>query len=120
MQAFEYVSARTVAEVGELLASNNGKARILCGGTDLLVQLRENRVRAGLLVDIKNVPELTTIRYDPKDGLWIGAAASCIAISHDEAVLEHYPGLVDAVGLNKVQGRPFAVSELVGKILELA
>jgi len=99
MQAFEYVSARTVAEVGDLLASRDGQARILCGGTDLLVQLRENRVRAGLLVDIKNVPELTAIRYDPKEGLWIGAAASCFSIAHDSSVLEHYPGLVDAVGL---------------------
>lgn len=99
MQAFEYVSARTVAEVGDLLASNNGKARILCGGTDLLVQLRENQVNAGLLVDIKNVPELSSIRYEPGEGLWIGAAASCFAISHAEAVLKNYPGLVDAVRL---------------------
>ncbi len=99
MQAFEYVSARTVAEVGDLLASKDRQARILCGGTDLLVQLRENRVSAGLLVDIKNVPELNSIRYDPVEGLWIGAAASCYSIAHDESVLEHYPGLVDAVEL---------------------
>jgi len=99
MQAFEYVSARTVAEIGELLASNDGQAKVLCGGTDLLVQLRENRARAGLLVDVKNIPELTSIRYEPGEGLWIGAAASCFAITHDAFVLENYPGLVDAVGL---------------------
>jgi CO/xanthine dehydrogenase FAD-binding subunit len=99
MQAFEYVSPRTVAEVGDVLASNNGRARVLCGGTDLLVGLRENRVRAELLVDVKNVPELASIRYDSKEGGWIGAAASCFAISHARSVLENYPGLVDAVGL---------------------
>jgi len=99
MQAFEYVSAHTVAEIGELLASSDGKAKVLCGGTDLLVQLRENRARAGLLVDVKNIPELTDIRYEPGEGIWIGAAASCFTISHDASVLENYPGLVDAVGL---------------------
>jgi carbon-monoxide dehydrogenase medium subunit len=99
VQAFDYVSAGSVDEVAGLLQSNDGKARILCGGTDLLVQLRENRARAGLLIDVKRIPELTAVRYDSGDGLWIGAAASCFAICHDEAVRENYPGLVDAIRL---------------------
>ena len=99
MQAFNYVSAGSVDEVARLLQSNNGKARILCGGTDLLVQLRENRARAGLLVDVKKIPELISVRYDPKDGLWIGAAASCFSICFNEAVQVNYSGLVDAVRL---------------------
>ena len=99
MQAFEYVSAGSVDEVIGLLQTNNGRARILCGGTDLLVQLRENRAQAGLLIDVKRIPELTAIRYDSKDGLWIGAAASCFAICEDEAVRGNYPGVVDAIKL---------------------
>lgn len=99
MQLFDYVPANTVKEVADLLTSNNGGARILCGGTDLLVQMRENRRKAELLIDVKNIAELTSIRYDPKDGLWIGAAASCYAICHDEFVAKNYPGLVDAIQL---------------------
>jgi CO/xanthine dehydrogenase FAD-binding subunit len=99
MQAFEYVSAGSVEEVVDLLTSNNGRTRILCGGTDLLVQLRENRRRAELLIDVKNVPELTSIHYDNQIGLWLGAAASCDAICHNHFVLKNYPGLVDAVQL---------------------
>ena len=99
MQAFEYVSAGSVIEVADLLTSNNGDARVLCGGTDLLVQLRENRRKAELLIDVKNIPELTAIHYDPQAGLWLGAAASCYAICQHRVVLEHYPGLVDAIRL---------------------
>ena len=99
MQAFEYISANSVHEVVNLLASNNSKVRILCGGTDLLVQLREHRTTAELLIDVKNIPELTEIQYDPDYGLWIGAAASCYAICHDKTVSKTFPGLVDAIHL---------------------
>ena len=99
MQVFDYVLAESVQEIVGLLASNNGRARVLSGGTDLLVQLRENRRRAELLIDLKNIPELTSIRYDAQTGLWIGAAASCYQICRNQSVLEIYPGLVDAIRL---------------------
>jgi carbon-monoxide dehydrogenase medium subunit len=99
VQAFDYIMAGSVQDVVGLLASNNGQALVLCGGTDLLVQLRENRRKAELLIDIKNIPELTAIEFESQSGLWLGAAASCSAICHERLVLEHYPGLVDAVHL---------------------
>jgi len=99
MQSFDFVSAGSVQEVVGLLASNNGNARILCGGTDLLVQLRERRRQAGLLIDVKNIVELTSTHYDSQTGLRIGAAASCYSICHHQAVLKNYPGLVDAIQL---------------------
>lgn len=99
MQVLDYVLAGSVKEVVGLLTSNDGRVRILCGGTDLLVQLRENRRRAELLIDVKNIPELTSINYDDQIGLWLGAAASCHTICHNRYVLENYPGLVDAIHL---------------------
>ena len=99
MQVIDYVSAGSVQEVVGLLTSKNEKARVLSGGTDLLVQLRENRRKAELLIDLKNIPELTSIHYDPQIGLWIGAAASCSEICRNNSVLELYPGLVDAIRL---------------------
>jgi CO/xanthine dehydrogenase FAD-binding subunit len=99
MQVLDYVSAGSVEEVVGLLTSHNGKARLLSGGTDLLVQMRENRRRAEMLIDLKNIAELTSIHYDPQTGLWIGAAASCSEIRRNPSVLERYPGLVDAIRL---------------------
>lgn len=99
MQLFDYVSAGTVKEVVGLLSAKNGGARILSGGTDLLVQLRENRRRAELLIDVKNLPEMTSVTYDEQNGLSLGAAASCYQICSDRFVREKYPGLVDAIQL---------------------
>lgn len=99
MQNFDFISASTIQEVISNISNGHKQARILSGGTDLIVQLREGRRNADLLVDIKNVPELTSITFDPSSGLRIGAAVSCAQICHHPEVLAHYPGLVDAVSL---------------------
>ncbi len=99
MQSFDYMAPKSAEEVITLLAYKNGDARILCGGTDLLVQLREGRRKAGLVIDIKNIPELTQITFDSQHGLRIGAAASCHEICNDSNVRKYYPGLVDGIRL---------------------
>ena len=99
MQSFDYVAPKSIVEVTTLFASQNGNAKILCGGTDLLVQLREGRRKSSLVIDIKHIPELTQIKFDPEHELRIGAAASCSQICSDPNVIKHYPGLVDAIKL---------------------
>lgn len=108
MQAFDYVAAHNVEQVVSLLNQYGDGARVLSGGTDLIVQLRERRRQIGLLVDIKHIPEVNTLVYDPIDGLQIGAAVPCYRIYSDPVVKNHYPGLVDAVSLIggiQIQGR---------------
>lgn len=98
MQSFDYIAPQSVDEVLSLLATKNGAARILAGGTDLIVQLREGRREAGLVVDVKHIAELTQVTYD-ENGLRIGAAASCHEICANPIVQEKYPGLVDGIHL---------------------
>jgi CO/xanthine dehydrogenase FAD-binding subunit len=98
MQAFEYATPESAEEVVKLLAGKNGDARILAGGTDLIVQLREGRRQAKLVIDVKNIPELTQVTYD-EIGLHIGAAAACRDICVNPTVQEKYPGLVDGIHL---------------------
>ena len=99
MQAFDYIAPKNVDEVISLLVSRNGDARVLCGGTDLIVQLREGRRQAGLVVDVKNIPDLTQVIYDGENGLRIGAAAACHDICSNPIVQQKYPGLVDGIHL---------------------
>jgi len=99
MQSFDYIAVKSVEEVVSLLSSQNGNAKILCGGTDLLVQLREGRRKAGLVIDIKKIPELIQITFEQAGGLRIGAAASCRQICNDPVVSSKYPGLVDGIEL---------------------
>src|SRR6185369_10309784 len=97
MQSFDYIAPKSAEEVIALLANKNGNARILCGGTDLLVQLREGRRKAMLVIDVKNIPHLTQISFDPQNGLCIGEATSCRDICSDPNVTKYYPGLVDGI-----------------------
>src|SRR4026207_1359410 len=99
MQSFDYVAPKSAEEVVTLLASQNGNSKILCGGTDLFVQLREGRRKAGLVIDIKNIPELRQITFDSQNELLIGAAASCHDICSDPNVNKYFPGLVDGIRL---------------------
>jgi carbon-monoxide dehydrogenase medium subunit len=99
LKAIDYVAPRSVAEAVALLAERGDRARVLAGGTDLLVQVREGRRDLDLLVDIKNIPEVNELRYDAAKGLVIGAAVPCYRIYEDAAIARAYPGLIDAASL---------------------
>src|SRR5262245_3397816 len=99
MQAFDYVAPKSTEEVISLLAGKNGEARILGGGTDLIVQLREGRRKARLVIDVKHIPELMQVTFDPNKGLRIGAAASCRDICTNPDVVKRYPGLIEGIKL---------------------
>lgn len=107
MQVFDYARVHTVAEAVSLL-QQEGQARPLAGGTDLIVGLREQRVHTPLVVDVKAIPELSELAFDPTSGLHIGAAVPCHRIYNDAAIAAAYPGLIDAVKLIggvQIQGR---------------
>lgn len=108
MKPFTYQAPASLAEAVALLAGKEGKARPLAGGTDLLVQLRLNRFELDLVVDVKKIPELNSLVFDPDQGLTVGAAVSCACLCENRAVLSHYPGLIDAasmIGGTAIQGR---------------
>src|SRR5207244_13120881 len=99
MKAFDYAAPKSVAEAVGLLAGTGDRARVLAGGTDILVQVREGRRDLDLLVDVKNVPEVNELTFDPRHGLRIGAAVPCYRIYEHADVARAYPGLIDAVSL---------------------
>jgi len=99
LQTFNFQSVSSIDDTLALLSNGRRHVKILAGGTDLLVQLREGNQYADLVVDVKKIPKLIEVNFDPADGLLIGAAVSCFQICHNASVLEHYPGLVDAFSL---------------------
>lgn len=84
MQAFAYARVSSVDEAVALLTEQNGGARMLSGGTDLLAALREGRDSASLVVDVKGVPELMEMFLDRGGGLVLGAAVPCQRMYSDE------------------------------------
>lgn len=83
-------------------------ARVLAGGTDLIVIARSRRRAINLMVDIKHIPETTQLSWDASKGLTVGAATPLYQIYRNADVQKHYPGLVDCsslIGGTGVQGR---------------
>ncbi|MGC9467141.1 MAG: FAD binding domain-containing protein [Anaerolineae bacterium] len=108
MKPFVYEAPASVEEAVALLYEYGPRARPLAGGTDLLVQLRRGRYDLDLVVDVKRIPALTRIDFDPTEGLTVGAAVTCAALCEQPTVQSLYPGLVDAasiIGGAAVRGR---------------
>lgn len=108
MYAFDYIAAHTVHEVTALLSQADRRVSVLAGGTDLLAQMRENRRIVDLVVDVKQIPEVNELTFDPAEGLTIGAAVPCLRIWNHPTITAIYPGLIDAVRLIggiQIQGR---------------
>ncbi len=108
MQQFRYIRAHNVEHAATLLLQHDGRARILAGGTDLIVALRERRLETELVIDIKGIPEVSELSFDPAEGLRIGASVPCHRIYNDATTVAKYPGLIDAaslIGGIQIQGR---------------
>jgi carbon-monoxide dehydrogenase medium subunit len=54
-----YAAPKTVADAAALLSDKGDRARILAGGTDIIVQVREGRRDIDALVDIKHIPDVS-------------------------------------------------------------
>jgi carbon-monoxide dehydrogenase medium subunit len=90
-----------------LLAAANGDARVLAGGTDLLVQMRADVVEPELIVDIKRIPETRAVTEE-KGGWRIGAAVTGAELKEHPRLKKVWPGVVEAanlIGSTQVQGR---------------
>jgi len=107
MPRVNYTAPATVDEAVKALASAAGLAKVLSGGTDLLVQLKSGRVKPDLIVDTKRIPGLIGIREEA-DYFAIGAATPGAMISADERLERAFPGVVegvDLIGSTQIQGR---------------
>jgi carbon-monoxide dehydrogenase medium subunit len=90
-----------------LLAGAKGEARVLAGGTDLLVQMRADIVDPDLIVDIKRIPETRAITEE-KGGWRIGAAVTGAELKDHPRLKKVWPGVIEAanlIGSTQVQGR---------------
>ena len=107
MNEVRYETPATPAEAVALLAGASGAARVLAGGTDLLIQMRSGHVEPALLVDVKQIPEMTAIVAE-QGGFRIGAAATCMELCEHARFANAWPGVTDAVkliGSVQVKGR---------------
>jgi len=115
MTDLRYVSPRTLDEAVSAFAAAGSAARILAGGTDLLVQMRSGAVKPGVIVDIKKIGEMTAIEETADGGFRIGAAVPGAVLSEHPRFGKVWPGVLEAINLigsKQVQGRASAGGNL--------
>ena len=107
MSQLDYLAPTTAEEAVAALGKAGGAARVLGGGTDLLVQLRAGRLAPGLIVDLKRIAGAIGIRQEA-GGFVIGAATPGAVLGEHAALVQAWPGVIEAanlIGSTQVQGR---------------
>jgi xanthine dehydrogenase FAD-binding subunit len=99
MKDFGYVAPNSIDDAVAVLTKHGDAARVLAGGTDIIIQTREGRRSVDMLVDVKSVPETTELQLGPDGSLRIGAAVPCAQIYADPEIARRFPALIDSAAL---------------------
>ena len=99
MKPFEYYEPASLAEASDLMRRLGKDASIIAGGTDLLVEMKEELRSVLHLVNIKKIQNLRDFTYDPAAGLRFGALVTVREIETSPHVIGNYPNLAKAVSL---------------------
>lgn len=88
---FSYAAPRERAELLDLLAEYGPRAKILAGGTDLLVNIRAGILKPELVIDAKRVDGAGGVVWDPKLGLILRPATTINDLLRDARVRADFP-----------------------------
>jgi len=112
MRRFEYFEPATLGEASRLLSDGG---QVLAGGTDLLVEMKEQLRRVDRVVNIKKIAGMAGLSYDEREGLRIGALVTAREVEVSPFVLQHYSSLAQAAReLGSIQVRNRAT--IVGNV----
>jgi len=108
MVVIDYEAPRSLEDAIRLLVACKDKpAKVLAGGTDLIIQLRAQVNNPHLVIDLKQIPGMTDAEIT-EQGLSLGPALNCAELTARNDIKTLYPGLVEAaylIGSTQVQGR---------------
>lgn len=90
------MAPESVSEVVSILREQGDRAKLLAGGTDIIVQLRENLREADIVVDIKKIDTVTSFKYCSENGLSLGAAVACYNLYEHPELSKLYGALADS------------------------
>jgi carbon-monoxide dehydrogenase medium subunit len=99
MRAFSYERPAHLEDAVGLLAEHGPDARLLAGGTDLIIRLRDGTIRPRVVVDVKRIAELDDEIRAADDGLLIGARTVMTDIAADERIRRDYQALAEAASV---------------------
>jgi aerobic carbon-monoxide dehydrogenase medium subunit len=93
---FDYLEPESIKEALALLSQYRGKSKIMAGGTDLMLQVRNRAIKPEYVVDITRIPGLDYITFDNQQGLRLGALTTIRALETSVELQRKYPILSQA------------------------
>jgi carbon-monoxide dehydrogenase medium subunit len=96
MKNFDYLEPATIAEACALLKQHAGEAKVFAGGSHVTILMKQGLYQPRALVNIKKIAELKGIRFDPSEGLAIGALVTHRELETSAVVKEKFPVLCEA------------------------
>jgi carbon-monoxide dehydrogenase medium subunit len=91
MIRFDYLEPATLPEAFSLLEQHGDSARVIAGGTSLIIWMRQRLLMPKVVIGLGRIPDFDTITFDPQHGLRIAAGARHRDIELSQAVKQHYP-----------------------------
>ena len=107
MVSVVYEAPNSIGEAVRLLKESEIPARVLAGGTDLIIQNNSTEDQSRLIVDVKKIDGMLDAKFS-KDGLELGPSMCCAELTARGDIKQIFPGLVEAaylIGSTQVQGR---------------
>jgi len=99
LSKFEYFAPLSVEEVLELLEMKGENARVMAGGTDLLLKISKGELKPGAVIGLKKIKDLDNISFNKRDGLMIGATALLSDVASHPDMLREYPSIAYAASV---------------------
>ena len=115
MSEMRFEQPKTAEAASALLAGTQGLAKVLSGGTDLMIHMRNGNIKPELVLDVKGIAEMNAITVEKNGGYRFGAAGSCMQLLENTAFAETWPGIIDGanlVGSIQVRGRATVAGNL--------
>jgi CO/xanthine dehydrogenase FAD-binding subunit len=107
LKNFDYKLPASLDELTDMLSRGEHTARLLAGGTDLVVAMRGHRITPELVIDTKRVEELNELSFNDHTMI-LGASVTCRTVCRDPQVVKNFPALIDCatlIGGTQIQNR---------------
>lgn len=95
---FEYYAPESITETCQLLQQFGPRAKVIAGGSDIIVKMKKEVLAPEILVSIKNLAQLKKIEYVPGKGVVVGARATHNELYKSKVLAEKYPSVSNAAG----------------------
>lgn len=95
MREFDYLEPHSIAEASEMLSAHAENARMIAGGTALMLALRQRMIAPTHVISLRHLRELRGITYDDKSGLRVGALTRHSELASAPLARKHFPMLAD-------------------------